>query len=188
MAGPARRPLREHQVNRPLASLAGFAAVTLVSTTVVGGWTAGGLALLCLLLLGAVLARYVFGAAAFDGDYRRELRLVQEREPSLHSWISTIEIGRASAIGFERALRPQIERLFAVRLAENHGISLYREPDRAAALIGPQLWPWVNPQRRPTPGAPSPRTVLDRRAQAAFEPPPVPDALIIALIDRLEEL
>jgi hypothetical protein len=187
MAGTKRRPLRNHPVNRPLATLAGFAAATLLCTTVVGGWAAGGLALLCLLLLGAATARYVFGAAAFDGDYRRELRLVQEREPSLHTWVSNIEIGRTSAIGFERALRPQLERLYAVRLAENHGVSLYREPDRAAALIGPQLWPWINPERRAA-AAPSPRTLLDRRAQAAFEPPPVPDALILALIDRLEEL
>ncbi|HEV2633710.1 MAG TPA: hypothetical protein VGX23_01100 [Actinocrinis sp.] len=183
-----RRSLRNHPVNRPLASLGAFAAVTLLAVTAVGGWAAGGLALLGLLLLGAVTARFVFGAAAFDGDYRRELRLVQEREPSLHTWVSNLEIGRGSAIGFERALRPQLERLFAVRLAEHHGVSLYREPERAAALIGPQLWPWVNPSRRAPAAAPSPRNLLDRRAQAAYQPQPVPDALILALIDRLEEL
>ena len=184
----ARRPLREHPVNRPLATLAAATVFALVCVTVVGGWTAGGLGLLAALLLGALTARYVFGAATFDGDYRRELRLVQEREPSLHTWVSNLEIGRGSALGFERALRPQLERLYAVRLAEHHSVSLYREPDRARELIGPQLWPWINPQRPATPTAPPPRNLLDRRAQAAYEPPPVPDALILALIDRLEEL
>lgn len=184
----SKRPLRDHPVNRTLLTLAVFAAVILLSVTVVGGLIAGGTALLALLLIGALTARFVYGAAAFDGDYRRELRLVQEREPSLHVWVSNIEIGRGSSVGFERALRPQLERLFAVRLAEHHGVSLYREPERAAALIGPQLWPWVNPQRPAMAPAPAPRNLLDRRAQAAFEPPPVPDTLILALIDRLEEL
>lgn len=185
MAG-AKRPLRQHPVNRPLATLACFGAITLVSVTAVGGWAAGGVGLLFLLVLGALTARYVFGAVAFDGDYRRELRLVQEREPSLHTWVSNLEIGLNSALGFELALRPQLERLYAVRLAEHHDVSLYREPDRAEQLIGPQLWPLINPSRRSM--AAPPRSLLDRRARAAYEPPPVPEAQILALIDRLEEL
>jgi hypothetical protein len=180
--------LRRHPVYPPLLALAGFAALTLVCLTAVGGWAAGGVGLVALLLTAALVARYVIGAATFDGGYQRELRLVQEREPSLHSWVSSIEIGRGNALGFERTLRPQFERLYAVRLAENHGVSLYREPARAAELIGPDLWPWVDPSRPEFGGYPKPRQVLDRRAQAAFDPPPVPDTVIIALIDRLEAL
>jgi hypothetical protein len=176
----------EHPIRRPLLTLSGFAVICLACLIAVGGWAAGGVGLIALLLAAALLARFVLGAEAFDGSYRREIRLVHEREPSLHTWVSNIEIGRGTMLGFERALRPQLERLYAVRLAENHGVSLYHEPDRAAALIGPRLWPWINPQRPGPHDSPTPQHLLDRRAQSAFAPPP--DAVILALIDRLEEL
>lgn len=187
MAGTTRSP-RYRRLHAPVLALACFSALTLVCLVAVGGWPAGGVALVALLLAAAVAARYVLGGLTFDGGYQRELRLVQEREPSLHAWITNIEIARSSALGFERTLRPQLERLYAVRLAENHSVSLYRQPARAAALIGPQLWPWIDPARPEAGSVPAPRHLLDRRAQAAFEPPPVPDSVILALIDRLEKL
>ena len=187
MPTTARRK-RRRRLQPPLLALACFAGFSLVCLTAVGGWPAGGVALVAMLLAAALAARFILGGLTFDGGYQRELRLVQEREPSLHAWITNIEIARSSALGFERTLRPQLERLYAVRLAENHGVSLYREPARAAALIGPQLWAWIDPARPEAGSVPAPRHLLDRRAQAAFEPPPVPDTVIIALIDRLEEL
>jgi len=187
MGEAARRFLR-HPYYPPLLALACLAVLAVGCLTVVGGWAAGGLCLVLVFLLTALAARYVLGAATFDGNYQSELRLVQEREPSLHAWVSTIEIARSNALGFDRALRPQLERLYAVRLAEHHGVSLYREPERAAALIGPQLWPWIDPKRPGPALAATPKHLLDRRAQAAYAPPPVPDTVIIALIDRLEAL
>lgn len=133
------------------------------------------------------VARYVAGADAFDGDYRRSVRLVTAREPSLQGWAAAVDAARESPAGFERVLRPQLERLYAVRLAERHGVSLHTEPERAAALVGPQLFGWIDP-RRPVPADPPRRTVLDRRARTATAPPPLPAPVLEALVRRLETL
>jgi hypothetical protein len=66
-------------------------------------------------------------------------------------------------------MRPQLQRLFAARLAEVHGVELFRDPVRAAALVGPDLWPWLDPAAAP------PRPVLD-------------EPTLRALLDRLEAL
>lgn len=79
--------------------------------------------------------------------------------------------------GYERGLRRELTRLAAARLAEQHGVNLYRDPATAAALIGADLWPLVDPalltteQSRP-----------DRR------PPVVPVRAVTELIERLERL
>ncbi|MER6573909.1 hypothetical protein ABT288_49245, partial [Streptomyces sp. NPDC001093] len=56
-------------------------------------------------------------------------------------------------------------RLFAARLAERHGVAMYRSPQRARALVGAELWPWIDPEATaPQPTLPEPvlRSLLDR--------------------------
>jgi hypothetical protein len=161
--------------------------VAVVALWVCLGAAGAGIGAAVLAVAGMLVARYVAGADAFDGDYRRSVRMVTAREPSLQGWAAAVDAARASSAGFERVLRPQLERLYAVRLAERHGVSLHTEPDRAAALVGPQLFGWIDP-RRPAPAEPPRRTVLDRRARAATAPPPVPDPVLEALVRRLETL
>jgi hypothetical protein len=66
-------------------------------------------------------------------------------------------------------MRPQLQRLFAARLAERHGVSMYRDPQRARPLVGADLWPWIDP------GAPAPY-------------PKLHENVLRALLDRLEAL
>ncbi|MYW21862.1 hypothetical protein GT039_41400, partial [Streptomyces sp. SID2955] len=66
---------------------------------------------------------------------------------------------------FDTVMRPQLQRLFAARLAERHGVAMYRNPQRARALVGAELWPWIDPQvAAPRPALPEPvlRSLLDR--------------------------
>ncbi|HEV2344640.1 MAG TPA: hypothetical protein VGS97_11145 [Actinocrinis sp.] len=172
-------------------------AVLLLSATAIaseavlaigGGPGAAAAGAVAIVVVGLLVARYVAGADAIDGSHRRSVRLVHQREPSLRGWATAVESARESAAGFERVLRPQLERLYAVRLADRHGISLYREPDRAAAVVGYDVFAWIDP-RRPTYSGPlPPRKTLDRRAQSASDPPPVPDVVLRALVHRLETL
>ncbi|HEX4787234.1 MAG TPA: hypothetical protein VH372_02145 [Actinospica sp.] len=165
---------------------AGALAVELV-LALVGGWVAAA-AGLPVLLAGAIwLACYVGGAEVMDGEHRRQLRLVRQRTLSMLGWSSLVSAARSSSGNFDHAVKPELERLYAVRLAEKHGVSLHAEPERAAALIGPELWPWIDPRRVPAhPSAKRPHQAFDRRTAAP--PPPPPDSVLRALVDRLERL
>ena len=171
-----------------LLSLLGAAALGIeAGLWLVGGWLAAGVGLGCLAALAVGLAGYVSGAEVMDGQLRRPVRLVRQRSLSMLGWTSVVAAARSSSGNFQHVVKPELERLYAVRLAEKHGISLHAEPERAAALIGPELWPWIDP-RRPAaqPNAKGPRQALDRRSTAP--PPPPPEAVLLALVDRLERL
>ncbi|MEU2881163.1 hypothetical protein ABZ651_34290, partial [Streptomyces sp. NPDC007070] len=73
------------------------------------------------------------------------------------------------AAHFRAVMRPQLQRLFAARLAERHGVAMHRSPERARALVGAELWPWIDP------GATAPA-------------PTLPEPVLRALLDRLEAL
>ena len=65
----------------------------------------------------------------------------------------------------DAVMRPQLQRLFAARLAERHGVAMYRDPQRARTLVGAELWPWIDPEATaPQPTLPEPvlRSLLDR--------------------------
>jgi hypothetical protein len=174
-------------VRRALLRLAALAVAAETCLALVGGLGAAGAGAAVLVAAGLWTAHYVGAAEVIDTDYRKTLQMVRPREPSLQGWAAAVEAARDSAAGFERVLRPELERLYAVRLAERHGISMRAEPERAAELIGPQAWPWIDPARPAQPAA-APRQPLDRRAQAARRPPPIPASVLRALIDRLEAL
>ena len=61
----------------------------------------------------------------------------------------------ASAVGwsthsprhFDRTLRPLLQEVAAARLADRHGVDLVASPERARQLLGPLVWPLVDPAR-----------------------------------------
>ena len=173
---------------RVLLGLLALAAVGIeVALELVGGWPAAavGLGLIAAVAIG--LACYVSGAEVMDGQYRKPVRLVRQRSLSMLGWTSLVSAARSSSASFEHGVRPELERLYAVRLDEKYGVSLYNDPEQAAALVGPELWPWIDPRRAPAvPPVRPPHQVLDRRSAAP--PPPPPDAVLYALVDRLEQL
>jgi hypothetical protein len=179
-----RRAPRLPVVPEALAVLAVAAVGAEVLLAVVGGLPAVATGALVLAVAALLAARYVVGAEALDSDYRRKVRLVGSREPTLRYWDAAIEDARESLSGYELHLRPLLQRLYEVRLAERHGVSLATQPERAAALIGPELWPWIDPSR--------PRLTVDSLGRPLSRDPSlgpaVPDPLITALVERLEQL
>jgi hypothetical protein len=173
---------------RLLLALLGAGALAVeMAFALVGGWPAAAGSLALLVAAAIWLAGYVGGAEVFDGEYRRALRLVRQRTLSMLGWSSLVSAARGSTANFDHAVKPELERLYAVRLAEKYGVSLHTEPERAAALIGPELWPWIDPRRVPAhPSAKPPHQALDRRS--ASPPPAPPDSVLRALVDRLEAL
>ena len=176
-----RRAPRLPVVPEALAVLAIAAVAAEVLLALVGGLPAVATGAAVLAVAALLAARYIDGADAVDGDYRRKVRLVGSREPTLRYWDAAIEDARDSLSGYELHLRPLLQRLYAVRLAERHGVSLHTQPARAAAIIGAELWPWIDPSRhRLTPAFSRDPDPALRRA--------VPDGVITALVDRLEQL
>lgn len=190
------RGRREPQVVA-VAALVGTAVVVLVAVTLVGGVPALASGAVLLVVLGLAAGRWVLGADAIDGDQRRRARLAVSREPTLRAWDAALHDARTTPDGYGLHLYPMLLRLYEVRLAERHGVSLRTERARAAELIGPDLWPWIDPR--------SPRTPLDRRRAAeaadaaaaagrAARPvsrqpqEPIPDDTLEALVTRLETL
>ncbi|MYW62790.1 hypothetical protein GTY65_01655 [Streptomyces sp. SID8379] len=157
-----------------LVSLLGAVAVSgvLLILLVDGPVPAGATA--ALLAAGALFfARYVVGADAQDSGRRGEVRLLRTRAPGMGEWHRNVRIslGPDGALGYRAVLRPELRRLFAAALAEHHHVSLDQQPDRAAELIGLELWRWLGPEPPATgPDGAIPAEVLGR------------------LVDRLEAL
>jgi len=67
-----------------------------------------------------------------------------------------------SAFDVHHRLRPLVRGLAAERLHAHHGVDLEREPERAKALAGDELWELLRPDRelgrRSGPGLPMPAT------------------------------
>lgn len=160
----------------------------------VGGLAAAGVGAVVLVAAGLVAARYVHGAEAMDSDYRRKVRLVGSREPTLRYWDAAIEDSRDTLAGYELHLRPLLQRLFAARLAEQHGVSLYTEPRKAAAIVGLELWPWIDPARSRTgrdaldAGSAARRGSGTPRIDPRLAPGPIPGHVLSALVTRLETI
>lgn len=159
-------------VRHSLTLLAAVGAASVVLLGLVEGWPGAATGLAVCTAAGLGIARYVSGAGAQDSGFRRSVRLLGSRAPALGEWQRIVDksIGDRSDVHFNATLRPQMQRLFAARLAERHGVDLYRAPERARALVGADLWPWIDPERRPA-----------RR-------PDDPERVLRSLLDRLEAL
>jgi hypothetical protein len=175
-----------------MAVLAVAAVGAETALALVGGLAAAGVGAAVLVAAGLLGSRYVHGAEAMDSDYRRKVRLVNSREPTLRYWDAAIEDSRESLAGYELHLRPLLQRLYAVRLAERHGVSLQAEPRKAAAIIGAELWPWIDPARprlsRDPLDAGSLRRSAAPKVDPRLAPGPIPDRILAALVERLESI
>jgi hypothetical protein len=74
---------------------------------------------------------------------------------------------------YDMVTRPLLVRLLASRLSDRHGVDLYRSPEAARALVGDDLWWWLDP---------------DRHAEGSSQPPGVDVGTLTRLVDRLETL
>lgn len=154
-------------VRHSLAVLGVVAVATTVLLALADGAAAAATGLALITAVAPALGRHAMGGGAQDSGDRKPVRLLDRRAPALGGWRRLVTDTLADDGGghFESVLRPQLQRLFAARLAERHGVAMYRNPERASALIGAELWPWIDPAAtpaRPTPAEPVLRSLLDR--------------------------
>ncbi|MFI0235630.1 hypothetical protein [Streptomyces sp. NPDC016845] len=169
-------------MRRLLALLGVVAASAVLLVWLVDGPVAAGAVVAVLVVAGLAVARYVAGADSLDSGHRDDVRLLRAREPGMGEWRSNVRtaIGPDGALYYRAVLRPELRRLFAAALAEHHHVSLDHQPERAAELIGAELWPWLGPATPATgPDGDVPVAVLHRladRLEALNTPRPRPAA------------
>ncbi|MEV7546736.1 hypothetical protein [Streptomyces sp. NPDC089915] len=158
-------------VRHSLAVLAGLALAVELLLALTDGAAAAATGAALLTAVALALGRHAAGGAAQDTGLRRPTRVLGGRAPALGRWRRTVTDALADDGGehLRTVMRPQLQRLFAARLAERHGVAMYRDAERARALVGTELWPWIDP------GTPAPR-------------PTLPEAVLRSLLDRLETL
>ncbi|MFF5978046.1 hypothetical protein ACFY78_04255 [Streptomyces olindensis] len=158
-------------VRHSLAVLSTVAVATAVLLALADGAAAAATGLTLITAVALALGRYAAGGAAQDSGYRKPVRLLDSRAPALGGWQQIVANSLADDgnAHFDTVMRPQLQRLFAARLAEQHGVSMYRNPQRARALVGVELWPWIDPE-------------------ATAPQPTVPEPVLRSLLDRLEAL
>jgi hypothetical protein len=158
-------------VRHSLAILCTAAVAAEVLLVLADGAAAAATGLALITAVALVLGRYALGGAAQDSGYRRPVRLLDSRAPALGEWrrIVAKTLADDGEAHLDTVMRPQLQRLFAARLAERHGVAMYRNAQRARALVGADLWPWIDPE------APAPQ-------------PTLPEPVLRSLLDRLEAL
>ena len=64
---------------------------------------------------------------------------------------------------YDLITRPLLTALATARLADRHRVDLHTDPDAARAVVGEDVWPWIDPAREPSrdgqPPGVDPRTV-----------------------------
>ena len=80
---------------------------------------------------------------------------------------------RVSPRHYDVVTRPLLQDLMASRLAERHGVDVHRSPDAARALLGEDVWPWLDPARP---------------ASGTSRPPGLDPRVLVTLVERLEAL
>ncbi|MFJ9773126.1 hypothetical protein ACIRVF_18115 [Kitasatospora sp. NPDC101157] len=159
---------RPGSVRHSLIELALPAALAEILCALVGGRPAAGAGAVLLAVTALLVARRVAGAGTEPFSLRRRPREMDVYEHGLGDWRWTIRQGLDSR-GDAVVLRARLQRLYAIRLSEVHGLNLTADRDRAAELLGPRLWPWIDPL------APLPAEVF-------------PAEVLHGLVDRLDSL
>ncbi|MFF9002049.1 hypothetical protein ACF1GW_22015 [Streptomyces achromogenes] len=158
---------RPGSVRHSLAVLGTAAVAAEVLLALADGVAAAATGLALITAVALALGRYAAGGAAQDSGLRKPVRLLDGRTSALGEWQRRV-VATLADDGeghFDVVMRPQLQRLFAARLAERHGVAMYRTPQRARALVGAELWPWIDPEATtPQPTLPEPvlRSLLDR--------------------------
>ncbi|MER7581221.1 hypothetical protein [Kitasatospora sp. NPDC097691] len=168
--GADRELARPGSVRHSLIELAVPAVLAEILFALVGGWPGAGAGAVLLTAVGLLVARRVAGAGAGAETFfrRRRPHQMEAYEPGLGDWRWTVRQG-LDPQGDTAPLRFRLQRLYAVRLAEAHGVDLSADRARAAELLGPRLWPWIDPL------APAPAEAF-------------PAAVLRELVDRLDSL
>ncbi|MER5641278.1 hypothetical protein ABT095_30575 [Kitasatospora sp. NPDC002227] len=145
-------------MTRALALLLLAAACAVAALALVGGPATAAVGAGVLTAAALVTARYVTGFASQDSGVRHLVRLLDTRRPGLGDWQRVVEAGLTGRGDQAPLLVDRLRRLYAARLAEQHAVSLQSQPERAAALVAPEVWALIAPGA--TPELPVPAATL----------------------------
>ena len=147
----------------------------------VAGWpgvviVAGAAAVIALILLRSIIPRSAAQTLRLQQDKQRARAISGYAQRRF-----VVATSLASRSMYEGDLRPVLEHILAARLAENHAVNLYTEPDKARQAFcrtrgDARLWPWIDPGQ-----------VLDADARAG-EKNGISGRTLSRLITRLEQL
>ncbi|WP_280718678.1 hypothetical protein [Kitasatospora sp. MAP5-34] len=151
-----------------MAVLTTVAVAAETGLALVGGAATAAEGAALITAVAVLAARYVSGFESQDGGDRIPLRMIDERRAGLSDWEWVVGEALAGRGDRARLLHPRLQRLYAARLTERHAVSLYDQPEAAAALVGPEVWRLIDPSRTP--------------------PAPIPLPALRAAVDRLNEL
>jgi len=157
-----------------LRALLAAAATALVVTFALAG--VGGVVLL---LTGATVLAVLAAAAVVPGPPHAPprptppVRLPNAPFRTYRQIAEQLSWAGVSPRHYDVVTRPLLQRLARSRLAERHGVDLDAAPDAARALLGDDVWVWLDPRRPPSSDSQPPG--LDRR-------------VLHRLVDRLEAL
>jgi hypothetical protein len=162
-------------------ALVAMTAVVGVSSWVVLGARWMGLALGACVAAVALAAWYTVSGRTIgmNGDVRER---VLERHYIGVAWYASMLRTTRERGGYERGLRRELTRLAAARVAERHGVNLYRDPQTAEQVIGPDLWPLVDP------AAAAKANAAAGTDRSGARPPEIPIRAVAELIERLERM
>jgi hypothetical protein len=104
---------------------------------------------------------------------RRVLPSFDEPYPTFQQVSEQLSWSQVSPRHYDLVTRPLLVRLMSSRLADHHGIDLYRDPDAARQLVGEDVWWWLDPSRP---------------AEGSSQPPGVDVRTLTRLVERLEKL
>jgi hypothetical protein len=155
------------------------ALVVLSVLAVIGAYGGAGfaglvVALSVLAVLGLLILALGVPAAPRRRRRRRRTPLsFDEPYPTFQQVSEQLSWAEVSPRHYDMVTRPLLVRLMASRLSEHHGIDLHRSPDRARAIVGDELWWWLDPARP---------------VEGSSQPPGVDVATLTRLVERLETL
>jgi DNA-binding transcriptional LysR family regulator len=158
-----------------------LAAACAAASAAVAGWpgvvvVAAATTVIAVLLLRAVLPGSAAQAPRQQMDKQREKPISGYGQ---RRFVVATSLG--SRPMYESDLRPVLEHILAARLAENHAVNLYTEPDKAKKAFcrargDAKLWSWIDPGQ-----------TLDADERAA-KSGGIPGRTLSRLITRLEHL
>lgn len=167
--------LRAIERNRRGAGALGVICVLAVIGAYGGAGFAGLLvALSTMAVLGLLILAVGVPAAPAPRRRRRHPAIsFDEPYPTFQQVSEQLSWAQVSPRHYDMVTRPLLVRLMASRLSERHGIDLHRDPEQARAVVGDELWWWLDP-RRPVEGS--------------SQPPGVDVRTLTRLVERLESL
>jgi hypothetical protein len=112
-------------------------------------------------------------APVLRGRVRKPVPVVNAPYRTYRRVAEQLSWARVSPRHYDVVTRPLLQDLMASRLAERHGVDVHRSPDVARALLGEDVWQWLDPARP---------------ASGISRPPGLDPRVLVTLVDRLEAL